>query len=184
MATRVRVVERNAGLAAAAFLPELARGLLTVWKHFFRNFLTSKRSPRSWIATQEYPEVKRAYPARTRSLHRLMVREDGRVRCVACMCCPTICPAHCITVVPVESDDPTFEKAPEIFEIDELRCVSCGLCVEYCPCDAIRMDTGVHVPVGGRRAGFIYGKERLLDPQGRSTAVQGGALHARRAPPA
>ena len=179
MSVKVKVVERPDDWAVRTFLPELGRGLWTVWRHFFRNFFTSKKSPRSWIATEEYPEERHPYPERFRGLHRLMTRDDGRVRCVACMCCPTICPAHCITVVAAETDDPTVEKYPEVFEIDELRCIACGYCVEYCPCDAIRMDTGVHVPVGGKRHEFILDKGKLLDPKGTSIAVQGGTLHAR-----
>ena len=94
------------------------------------------------IETVQYPEEKVTYPERFRGLHRLMLRDDGAVRCVACMCCPTVCPAHCITIIPEESDSKGIEKRPAMFEIDELRCVVCGLCVEACPCDAIRMDTG------------------------------------------
>ncbi|HEY3356242.1 MAG TPA: NADH-quinone oxidoreductase subunit I [Polyangia bacterium] len=178
MAVKVRTVTRQDDWAIQSFLPELGKGLWTIWRHFFHNFVRSKKSATTWIATEEYPEVKHAYPARFRGLHRLTTREDGRVRCVACMCCPTICPAHCITIVPAETDDPTIEKYPAIFEIDELRCVACGLCVEYCPCDAIRMDSGVHVPVATKRHSFIWDKEKLLAPTAKSRAVQGGTLHA------
>ncbi|MBA2539278.1 MAG: 4Fe-4S dicluster domain-containing protein, partial [Deltaproteobacteria bacterium] len=107
-------------------------------------------------------------------LHRLMQRDDGTVRCVACMCCPTVCPAHCITIVPAETDDKGIEKRPAIFEIDELRCVVCGLCVEACPCDAIRMDTGLHALPVEDRADAIETKESMLERGIRSTAVQGG----------
>jgi NADH-quinone oxidoreductase subunit I len=109
-----------------------------------------------------------------------MQREDGNVRCVACMCCPTVCPANCITIVPAEVDDKGVEKAPAIFEIDELRCVVCGLCVEACPCDAIRMDSGMHAKPVEERGDAIMTREKLIavskeggkDPK--STATQGG----------
>jgi NADH-quinone oxidoreductase subunit I len=145
----------------------------------------------------EYPEY---YPDRYRGLHRLMMRpaapegerarasagaaqlgEDERVRCVACMCCPTVCPAHCITIIPAETDDQGVEKYPAVFEIDELRCVVCGLCVEACPCDAIRMDTGMHAPPVEERGKGIWTKEAMLankpvhkERDSTSTAVQGG----------
>jgi len=93
-----------------------------------------------------------------------MLREDGAVRCVACMCCPTVCPAHCITIIPEESDNPGIEKRPAVFEIDELRCVVCGLCVEACPCDAIRMDTFVHPKIWGyNREDFVESKQTLME---------------------
>src|SRR5438552_216800 len=72
-----------------------------------------------------------------------------------------------------ETGNPS-EKRPKIFEIDELRCIVCGLCVEACPCDAIRMDTGVHMPPTEHRHEAILGKNDLLSRGGLSSAVQGG----------
>ena len=126
------------------------------------------------IETVNYPEEKVTYPERFRGLHRLMLRDDGAVRCVACMCCPTVCPAHCITIVPEESDNKGIEKRPAIFEIDELRCVVCGLCVEACPCDAIRMDTGEHARPVEERADSIETKESMMKRGIKSIAKQGG----------
>ena len=103
-----------------------------------------------------------------------MLREDGQVRCVACMMCPTVCPAHCITIVAEEAPDGSIEKRPKIFEIDELRCVVCGLCAEACPCDAIRMDSGEHAHPTYRRVDGILDKEELMSRGTTSTAVQGG----------
>ncbi len=170
------------------FLAATAKGLGITLKHFARNlFLPLKKlsgraaagAPvdekwRSEIETVQYPEEKVTYPERFRGLHRLMMRDDGNVRCVACMCCPTVCPANCITIVPEESDDKGIEKRPAIFEIDELRCVVCGLCVEACPCDAIRMDTGQHAKPVEDRANGIETKESLLGRGIRSIATQGG----------
>ena len=103
-----------------------------------------------------------------------MLRDDGQVRCVACMMCPTVCPAHCITIVPEEAPDGRIEKRPKIFEIDELRCVVCGLCAEACPCDAIRMDTLEHAKPTYRRVDAILDKEELMSRGIASSAVQGG----------
>ena len=171
-----------------SFLAAGAKGFGITLKHFARNlFLPLKKltnrnmagAPvdekwRNEIETVQYPEEKVVYPERFRGLHRLMMREDGNVRCVACMCCPTACPAHCITIVPAETDDKGIEKKPAVFEIDELRCVVCGLCVEACPCDAIRMDTGEHARPVEDRANAIETRESMLARGIPSTAEQGG----------
>jgi NADH-quinone oxidoreductase subunit I len=171
-----------------SFLAATAKGFGITLKHFARNFFLPMKAAKDraiagapvdekWkneIETVQDPEEKVEYPERFRGLHRLMLRDDGNVRCVACMCCPTVCPAHCITIIPEESGDKGIEKRPAIFEIDELRCVVCGLCVEACPCDAIRMDTGVHAMPVEDRANAIETKESMLGRGIRSTAVQGG----------
>ncbi|MGE3455803.1 MAG: NADH-quinone oxidoreductase subunit I [Kofleriaceae bacterium] len=170
------------------YLAASAKGFGITLKHFARNlFLPLKKlalrnqagapEPDPWksdIETVQYPEEQVVYPERFRGLHRLTLREDGAVRCVACMCCPTVCPAHCITIIPEESDEKGIEKRPAVFEIDELRCVVCGLCVEACPCDAIRMDTGQHAPPVEDRANAIETRQSLLRRGIKSTAVQGG----------
>jgi NADH-quinone oxidoreductase subunit I len=181
---RCKVVPRPRTLGDEIYLPAIVQGLGVTLRHFFRNLISRKDT-----VTVEYPGVYRGlltshfepertpYPPRNRGLHRLMRRPDGRVRCVACMCCPTVCPAHCITIVPAESDDPAVEKYPRIFEIDELRCVVCGLCVEACPCDAIRMDTGVHCSPVTARSEAVLDKDALLGRSSSSVpsmAVQGG----------
>jgi NADH-quinone oxidoreductase subunit I len=186
---RVRTVQVNRPEPQdVTFLSATAKGLGVTLKHFARNlFLPMKKlaqrnaagAPpedkwRSEIETVQYPEEKVIYPERFRGLHRLTLRDDGAVRCVACMCCPTVCPAHCITIIPAETDDKGIEKKPAVFEIDELRCVVCGLCVEACPCDAIRMDTGEHAKPVEDRARAIETKESMMARGIRSTATQGG----------
>ena len=170
------------------FVSATLKGLGITLKHFARNLFLPMRKASvrskagaptddSWhneIETVQYPEEKVVYPERFRGLHRLTLRDDGAVRCVACMCCPTVCPAHCITIVPEESDSKNIEKRPAIFEIDELRCVVCGLCVEACPCDAIRMDTGMHAHPVEDRGDAIETKDSMLKRGIKSIAVQGG----------
>jgi NADH-quinone oxidoreductase subunit I len=168
MAVGVKVVARPHAIGQEAYVPAVVKGLGVTMRHFFQNIFGKKH-----IVTVQYPEERVTYPPRYRGLHRLMEREDGSVRCVACMCCPTVCPAHCITIVAEETGNGA-EKRPKIFEIDELRCVVCGLCVEACPCDAIRMDTGVHAPPVAHRGDAVLGKLDLLKMTAKSTATQGG----------
>lgn len=166
-----KVVSIKRGLWEQLYIPEIVRGVGITLRHFFVNTFGSKE-----IVTVRYPEEKREYPPRFRGVHRLMKREDGSVRCVACMMCSTICPAQCIHIVAGERADGTsIEKYPVSFDIDELICVVCGLCVEACPCDAIRMDTGRHYPPVDRRDQAFMRKEDLLEAGGPNLAVQGGA---------
>ena len=175
------------------YLAATATGLGVTFKHFIKNLMPWRKqkslhergkggapadSADNDIETVQYPEERVEYPERYRGLHRLMQRDDGQVRCVACMLCPTVCPANCITIVPEEVTDAngvkTIEKRPAIFEIDELRCVVCGLCVEACPCDAIRMDSGIHAPAVEERGDAIETKATMMARGAPSTAKQGG----------
>lgn len=154
------------------FVPEVLRGLAVTGGHFIRNLfggrdanpdvIYRKRELGNTVSTVQYPEERVSYPVGYRGLHRLVPREDGKPRCVACYMCATVCPAQCIYIEAGEYEDDPIEKYPTSFVIDQLRCVVCGLCVEACPKDAIRMDTFEHTPPEYTREGFIYPIERLL----------------------
>lgn len=169
MAATVKTVSLQRTLRDQIYLVEILRGLGLTLKHLFINLFGRRATP-----TIQYPEQLTKYPARFRGLHRLMKRPDGAVRCVACMMCSTACPSRCIHIEAGETGDPSVEKFPIVFQIDELLCVVCGLCVEACPCDAIRMDTGVHMhPVLSREAA-VLSKTDLLKRAETSVAKQGG----------
>ncbi|AFE09666.1 NADH dehydrogenase I subunit I [Corallococcus coralloides DSM 2259] len=159
------------------YIPELLRGLAITTKHFFRNMFGTRdpnpqvvdRTGTSLMTTVEYPEEKPIYPEGYRGLHRLVPRDDGKPRCVACYMCATICPAQCIYIeageyehASTDSESAVIEKYPTQFVIDELRCIVCGLCVEACPKDAIRMDTYMHTPSEYNRQNFVYDIPKLL----------------------
>lgn len=167
-----KVERREPGLWEKSYIPEIARGLGVTMGHFFNNLRPN--SAKHTTFTREYPEVPTEYPERYRGKHRLMVRDDGQVRCVACMCCSTICPANCIHIEAAEHDDAAIEKYPTTFVIDTLRCIVCGLCVEACPCDAIRMDTGVHVEPFIIRENAFLNRDLLMELGGLSMSTQGG----------
>lgn len=153
------------------YVPEVLRGLAVVTRHFLRNVFFSRdanpdvlaRDRRlNLVTTVQYPEERVAYPPGYRGLHRLVPRQDGKPRCVACYMCATACPAQCIYIEAGEVEGDPIEKYPARFVIDELRCVVCGFCVEACPKDAIRMDTGEHAPASYTRGEQIWDEKRLL----------------------
>ena len=161
----IRKLVREDEPADQLYVPAIAAGLGATIRHFFKNIFAKKEN--KYAQTVQYPDEKVVYPERFRGMHRLVPREDGTPRCVACFMCQTACPAHCIRIVAGETDDDSIEKYPVIFEIDELRCVMCGLCVEACPCDAIRMDSGIHPKPVYNRADGDFGKLDLLGILGR-----------------
>jgi NADH-quinone oxidoreductase subunit I len=55
------------------------------------------------------------------------------------------------------------EKYAAVYEINMLRCIYCGLCEEACPKEAIFLTDKI-VNSGYTRQGFIYGKDRLVEP--------------------
>jgi NADH-quinone oxidoreductase subunit I len=148
---------KRRSLLESIYLWEIAKGLVVTGRHLVYNIFHTGKMP-----TMQYPEEKRVYSERFRGRHRLMQREDGTPRCVACQMCSTYCPADCIHITAAEHPDPAIEKYPATFDIDLLRCVYCGLCEEACPCDAIRLDTGIYEIAADHRDKFWVDKEFLL----------------------
>jgi len=160
------------------YYPELIRGVLITSRHFWANLLgfipgvrrvvpyipiVGKHIAKQETMTYHWPEEERPIHPRWRGKHRLNKREDGTVRCVACMCCATACPSECIHIVARERTDGVEEKEPAVFEVDLFRCVYCGMCVEACPCDAIYMDTMDMRLSQYSYDKFVINKEQLLD---------------------
>ncbi len=165
------VDNRPPDLREQMYFPEIVQGLRIIVRKFFRNMFVA-RDPNpdvlardrslNQVATLQYPEERVTYPPGYRGLHRLVPREDGKPRCVACYMCATACPAQCIYIEAGEYADDPVEKYPVRFVIDEMRCIVCGFCVEACPKDAIRMDSGEHAPPSYERSAQIWDEKRLL----------------------
>jgi len=147
---------------------KIIRGIMITSRHFFVNMffhilkVLGIKTKRKGAVTIQYPEQRKEIAPRHRSLHRLMAREDGKPRCVACMLCATVCPSECIYVEAAEDPDLEMQKYPTQFIIDIGRCCFCGFCVEACPEDAIRMDTQVMELCDWDRTRMIYDREFLM----------------------
>jgi len=151
--------------AERVYLPEIVKGMGLTLRHMVTSFAKGRTN-----RALEYPEERREdFPVEKggqlasnyRGVHRLNRDEQGRVKCVACMMCPTICPANCIHIDAADSPWPDREKYPAKFEIDELRCIFCGMCEEACPVDAIELTTEYDI-AGLSRQEMVFDKEKLL----------------------
>lgn len=150
--------QKKLSTGESIYLVEVLKGMALTLSHVVKNILDQGR-----MRTIEYPDVRKPMAARYRGAHRLTTRPDGKVKCVACMCCPTICPAQCITIVAGEVADDPIEKYPVEFQIDMLRCIYCGFCVEACPKDAIRMDTRIYEINAYTRQDMVHNKAYMIN---------------------
>ena len=155
-------------LKAFGYFFELLRGIWITTRHFVVNMgfhtlnLFGIKTKRKGAVTIQYPEQKKDLASRHRSLHRLMKRDDGKPRCVACLLCVTVCPSECIVIEAAEDPDPEIQKYPSTFVIDLNRCCFCGFCVEACPEDALRMDTAKIDLAQTSHDALIFGLDKLL----------------------
>lgn len=147
--------------AERLYLPQIMGGMRVTLKHMFQRKITV-----------QYPEQKRVQRIENyRGVHRLNRDESGRVACVACFMCETVCPAHCIHIEGAEAPWPDREKYPIQFDIDELRCIYCGMCEEACPVDAIEL-TPMYDFVGTTREEMILDKEKLIEVYDRTVDIK------------
>ena len=165
--------EPDMGWWERLYLFEVVRGLSITGGVFLHN-MWKWMTGRKGALTAYYPEEIRAdYAARNRGKHILTQRPDGRLQCVACNLCATVCPAQVIEIdAAFDPDDPAHPKYPARFEIDYSRCVFCGLCVEACPEDAIRMAKEVPDLPAADRWTMWLGREELLAWQPQSDVAK------------
>lgn len=151
------VVNKQMSFIEKLYLPAVIGGLIITFRHFFRKKTTIK-----------YPEVHRSFSPVYRGHHVLKRDEQGRENCTACGLCAVACPAEAITMTAAErkpGEEHLYreEKYASVYEINMLRCIFCGLCEEACPKEAIFLTDKI-VNSGYKRDGFIYGKDKLVEP--------------------
>ena len=92
---RVDLIDKEPSNRVQAFwegAKAIAAGFATTLRHLFVKPIT-----------EEYPEVKRVLPARTRARIVLTRDPDGGERCVACYLCSGVCPVSCISMQSAEA---------------------------------------------------------------------------------
>ena len=150
--------QKRLSLPESVYLIEVVKGLYRTMSHIITNIINPDH-----FRTIEYPDMRKEMTARYRGAHRLLLHPDGAIKCVACMCCPTVCPAKCITIIAGERPSHPEEKFPVEFDIDMLRCIYCGFCVEACPKDAIRMDTKIYEINAYTRQDMVHNKSYMVN---------------------
>ncbi|HEY9045363.1 MAG TPA: NADH-quinone oxidoreductase subunit I [Ohtaekwangia sp.] len=151
------VVKKEMTFAEKIYLPAILSGVAITIKHLFRK-----------KATVKYPETQREISEVWRGQHVLKRDDKGAERCTACGLCAVSCPAEAITMVAAErkkGEENLYreEKYAATYEINMLRCIFCGLCEEACPKEAIFLTDRI-VSTDYARNGFIYGKDKLVEP--------------------
>lgn len=140
--------ERDLSFLEKIYLPEILRGLGYTFMQMFKPKFTMMYPEEQWNP----PAIFRGRP--------VLVKDNGKERCVACGLCARACPPLAISMQAKETDDEK-ERFPDFFEINMLRCIYCGFCEEVCPEEAIVMSKDFDL-VYESREDAIYSKERLL----------------------
>ena len=92
----ITVQRKPLTLAERTYLPQIASGLKTTWKHMFQ--------PK---VTLEYPEQRPAIPPGYRGVPTLVMDPHGREKCVSCQLCEFVCPPKAIRITPGSVPDGT-----------------------------------------------------------------------------
>lgn len=129
---------------------EIARGMYTILKHFFRPAITL-----------EYPEQKPVLNSRYHGRLALLRNDDGSEMCTGCKSCSRVCPCGDLIHIETEKNEETKKLDVKKFTIDIGRCIFCGNCTEACPKSALIMTNEFELADYSREA-LVYDKDRLL----------------------
>jgi NADH-quinone oxidoreductase subunit I len=133
---------------------EIARGLATVARHYFRAPIT-----------QEYPEKLPELNARFRGRVALLTNNDGSDLCLGCKSCARVCPCGDLIQIETSKDPETKKVKVEQFTIDIGRCIFCGNCTEVCPKGALVMTNEFELADYSRKS-LVFDKKALtLTPE-------------------
>src|SRR5699024_11562223 len=106
--------ERDLSFMENIYLPETFKAMWYSFKEIFKP-----------SGTLLYPEEKWDPPAIFRG-RPVLVKDEGRERCVACGLCARSCRPLGISMQANEDADDPKERYPDFFEINMLRCIYCG----------------------------------------------------------
>lgn len=133
---------------------EIARGMATIMKHFFREPITL-----------EYPEKRPELNSRFRGRLALLTNNDGTDLCLGCKSCTKVCPCGDLIQIETSKDPETKKMKVEQFTIDLGRCIFCGNCVEACPKGALAMTEEFELADYSRKS-LVFDKQMLsLTPE-------------------
>lgn len=141
--------ERKLNALENIYLPEIIKGMWYTLKQMFKPKFTMMYPEERW----DPPAIFRGRP--------VLVKDNGRERCVACGLCARACPPLAISMQANEDAVDEKERFPDFFEINMLRCIYCGLCEEVCPEEAIVMSKDYDITFQNREDA-VYDKEKLL----------------------
>jgi NADH-quinone oxidoreductase subunit I len=160
------------------YIFEIIRGMTVTTKHFIGNlvgFVLHAKGKKRSIITVYYPEEKLELPPAYRGRPVLVMRENGKERCVACGLCEKICPASAISIIAEENEN--GDRYPASYMLDMSRCVFCGFCEEVCPKEAIVMSSEYEGLATRDRNDLLCTKEMLLRTE---NSVKGRIEYIRR----
>jgi len=103
-------------------------GMLVDW-FIIQNKIVSAHGSRSWFTVCMFNG------GNLRGIHVLQVYAGGSLRCIACILCSTLCPAHALQITSGISIT-SGNRIAVCWQVCYSRCITCGWCDITCPTSA------------------------------------------------